>query len=252
MDRMGRSEFRQEFEKAEKYRREHGDVGNQLEVDWDTVESVAEFPFVAVKETIFAFIGVNTANAPGPGDKTYPSLTNWEHAKNIVINAVEGKVVKWVGGKLLGGTGPSAGASAGRALRGSQFSACVGGPGPCVPNAVNSIRSTLGLDRVAMRQAAVTTSESAELATVAARMDAVNLATSAGGLRLSSGLTRLAQDGRRLVDADYFVITQSGQHAVHLTVRNGAGIIVDGANRLPLRADSFPSGTLFYRVLGAE
>jgi RHS repeat-associated protein len=145
-------------------------------------------------------------------------------------------------------------ASALRALRGSQIVACVGGPGPCVPNAVNSIRSTLGLDRVAMRQAAVTTDYSAQVAAVAARTDALNLAKSEGGLRLSSGLTRLARDGGRLVDADYFVIknTQSGQHALHLTVRNGAGIIVDGAVGLPLRVDSFPSGTLYYRVLGAE
>ncbi len=132
----------------------------------------------------------------------------------------------------------------------SAFSACVGGAGPCVPNAVNSIRRTLGLKPVAMRQAAVSTAETAEGAAIGARMDALNLAKSEGALRLSSGQTRLALDGGTLVDADYLVITQN--HALHLTVRNGAGTIVDNAARRPLMADSFSPGTFFYRVLGGQ
>jgi RHS repeat-associated protein len=130
------------------------------------------------------------------------------------------------------------------------FSACVGGAGPCVPNAVNSIRRTLGIKPVAMRQAAVTTAETAHGANIGARMDALNLAKSEGALRLSSGQTRLARDGGTLVDADYLVITPN--HALHLTVRNGAGTIVDNAASSPLMADSFSPGTFFYRVLGGQ
>ena len=113
LDKSDRQDFKKEFDEAAKW--SHDNPDDRLVVDWDAVKMA---PVHLFEDTVELVFGGSSANAPGPGAKTYPSQSYGTQAKNIALFMAGGKLLGGAG-KLVGGLLDTEAATAGGELLGA-------------------------------------------------------------------------------------------------------------------------------------